>query len=121
MSALNLARIHSALVRCGSGAGAGGETVVLEVLPDRDTWLRVQQGRITARYPFEDEPLGRLERLGLATLPQLACARWQPGESAEFTTGPVPPDTLAVWLASLLRSLYGLGDAYALEARVEPA
>ena len=90
-------------------------------VPGRDAaWAEVVHNAVNFAYPFADEPLERLGRLGIAILPGLALLTWQSGLYATVTLPDrTPSREVARFVDAILGILLGCGDDYPLDAGID--
>jgi hypothetical protein len=89
-------------------------------VPGREaTWAQVVHDAINFAYRFPVDPIERLRRLHLATLPGLALVGWQPGLYATVSfPHRTPSRDIARFVDGLLGVLLGCGEDYPVDAEI---
>jgi hypothetical protein len=89
-------------------------------VPGREaTWAEVVHDVINFAYPFPDDPIERLGRLHLATLPGLALMSWQPGLYATVSfPHRTPSRDIARFVDGLLGVLLRCGEDYPVDVEI---
>jgi hypothetical protein len=100
-------------------ASPGAEFCARFTVPEQPgAWAEVVAGTVNFAYPFTDDPIARLGRLGLA-LPGLGVREWEPGLFATIGFGlSATPREVARFVDGLLAGLHGLADDYPIDTEI---
>jgi hypothetical protein len=90
-------------------------------VPGRETaWAEVVHDAVNFAYPFADDPIERLGRLGIAILPGLALVAWQSGRYATVSfPDRTPSREVARFVDAILGILLGCGADYPVDAAID--
>lgn len=88
--------------------------------PGKDrVWVEVALGTINFAYPFTDDPIRRIQGIGLPSIPEVALDEWEPGKLAALTySHTVPSRDVATFVDAIFSKLLGCGDDYLLDASI---
>ena len=90
-------------------------------VPGRESaWVQVVHDKVNFAYPFTEDPIERLGRLGIAMLPGLALRKWQPGlyTTVSFTRHARSRE-IARFVDAILGLVLDCGEDYPVDAEIE--
>jgi hypothetical protein len=107
-------------VQDAASEGSSVEYCARFTVPGREAaWVEVILGEVNFAYPFSDDPIERLGRLGLAAPRSLALQEWQPGL---FATVSIGDRGTSRRVAQLVDGIFGIlldcGEDYPVDAEI---
>ncbi|MGF1578710.1 MAG: DUF2185 domain-containing protein [Gemmataceae bacterium] len=58
--------------------------ITIQAKDDANRWIQLKWDCVNAAYPFSDEPLGQIGKLGVMLAPDMGLLEWEPNKFATF-------------------------------------
>ncbi len=85
---------------------------------DPSTWIQVIPDAANFSYPFQDEPLSRLQALGIALIPGTEVVAFEAGKFATLSIGAFDLEQVTRFVDALLTRFYLMSDDAPLDVRL---
>lgn len=94
-------------------------TLEVMTLSGAEIWLQVMPGTVNMAYPFTEDPLELLRRLGVRSPPDVYLVEWSAGEYATFGFSDIAPRDHASFVDQLFVKVFGCDEAYEVKISTE--
>ena len=118
MPARQLAAIVPALSQIFVASDEQNWCATFEAEGRPDCWVQVMLGSVNAAYPYDEDPLARLERCGLAGRVEELIA-FEAKMYATFILKEATPASSAAFVDDWFATILELGDGYATRVQLE--
>ena len=90
----------------------------IERSADGEPWVQLKTGALNIFYPFDDDPLKRLNDAVVSAPHDIVCLDWEPSKYATFEFAPQPAAETSAFVEQLFVELYGFDSSTEVTAEI---